>query len=333
MVKKISLFIAAALVAASLCACGPSDGFTADFFAMDTYMSVKTCGADGTGTVRNEAKRLEALFSVTDEESEIGTLNAEGRVEASDETLELIGKALEISEMTDGALDITVYPAVRTWGFTTDEYAVPSPGELEELRGRIDYSKIQIKDGVVTVPDGFEVDLGAVAKGYLGDRVSGILKSAGITSAIADLGGNITAVGSRPDGSPWRVAIRDPNGEDQIGVVEVIDKNVVTSGGYERYFTDENGVKRFHIIDPATAEPADGGLLSATVIGEDGTLCDGLSTAIFVMGAEKAADLWRRVGGFEMILLTERGEALVTDGIAESFSLAEDSGYELKVIG
>ena len=332
MIKKIAIFSAAVFTVLALYACASSE-HTSDFFAMDTYMSVKTYGTDAAATVKGEAERLESLFSVTDDVSEIGILNANGRIEASDETIELIERALEISRMTDGALDITVYPAVRAWGFTTGEYAVPSPEKIEELRSLIDCTKVTVDGNTVSVPDGYMVDLGAVAKGYLGDRVRDILKNAGVTSAIADLGGSIVTVGGKPDGSPWRVAIRDPNGDGSVGVIEVKDKCVVTSGGYERYFTDENGVKRWHIIDPATAEPADAGLLSATVIGEDGVLCDGLSTALFVMGAEKAEAMWRKEGGFEMILVTKTGDVLVTDGINDSFSLSEGSPYELKVIG
>ena len=332
MIKKIAILSAAVFTALALYACAPGE-HTSDFFAMDTYMSVKTYGVDAAETVKGEAERLESLFSVTDDVSEIGILNANGRVEASDETIELIERALYISGMTDGALDITVYPAVRAWGFTTGEYAVPSPEKIEELRSLIDCTKVTVDGNTVSVPDGYMVDLGAVAKGYLGDRVRDILKNAGITSAIADLGGSIVTVGGKPDGSPWRVAIRDPNGDGSVGVIEVKDKCVVTSGGYERYFTDENGVKRWHIIDPATAEPADAGLLSATVVGEDGVLCDGLSTALFVMGAEKAEAMWRKEGGFEMILVTKTGDVLVTDGIIDSFSLSEGSPYELKVIG
>ena len=333
MVKKITAVIIAALTSAAFIACSASCEYSSDFFAMDTYMSVKTYGTDATGAAEDEARRLEALFSVTDAESEIGKLNANGRVDASDETVELIEKALEISGITDGALDITVYPAVRAWGFTTGEYSVPSPEKIEELRDLIGFTNVKTDGNTVSVPDGYMVDLGAVAKGYLGDRVRDILKNEGVTSAIADLGGSIVTVGGKPDGSPWRVAIRDPNGDGSFGVIEVRDKCVVTSGGYERYFTDEDGVKRWHIIDPATAEPADAGLLSATVIGEDGALCDGLSTALFVMGAEKAEATWRKEGGFEMILVTITGDVLVTDGIKDSFSLSEGSPYELKVIG
>ncbi|MBR3639821.1 MAG: FAD:protein FMN transferase [Clostridia bacterium] len=333
MIKKLSFLFAAVFVLLPLSACGASGEYSSDFFAMDTYMFVKTYGSDVSRAVKDEAERLESLFSVTDADSEIGILNANGSVEASDETIDLIERAVEISGATEGALDITVYPAVKAWGFTTGEYAVPSPEKIEELRSLIDCTKIRIEGYTVSVPDGFMIDLGAVAKGYLGDRVRDILKNAGITSAIADLGGNIVTVGSRPDGTPWRVAIRDPNGDGSVGVFEVTDRSVVTSGGYERYFTDENGVKRWHIIDPSAAEPADGGLLSATVIGEDGVLCDGLSTAIFVMGAEKAEAMWRKEGGFEMILVTKTGDVLVTDGIIDSFSLSEGSPYELKVIG
>ena len=307
-----------------------------EFFAMDTYMSAKVYGdADAAEIPEAESRRLEALFSVTDETSEISRINASGSLDASEDTARLISAALGICRMTDGALDITVYPAVRAWGFTTGEYRVPDDGELQAIKEMIDYSAVSVTGTAVTAPEGAALDLGAVAKGYLGDRIAALLRESGVGSALIDLGGNIVAVGAKPDGSPWRIAIRDPAAGDEggtVGVIEATDVSVVTSGGYERYFTDEDGVRRSHIIDPSTARPADSGLLSATVVGRDGTLCDGLSTAVFVMGADRAAELWRGANGFEMILVTEGGEILLTEGIADVFTQAEGSAYGVRVI-
>ena len=148
------------------------------------------------------------------------------------------------------------------------------------------------------------------------------MKQGGAASALLDLGGNIQAVGSKPDGSPWRVAIRDPAGDGNIGVVEVADQVVVTSGGYERYF-EEDGVLYWHIIDPATGWPARSGLTSVTVVGESGLLCDGLSTALFVMGREGALEHWRQHRDFEAVLVSEDGSVTITAGLEGRFTPAD----------
>lgn len=165
------------------------------------------------------------------------------------------------------------------------------------------------------------LDLGAVGKGYAGDVIAELLRENGVTSALLDIGGNIQAIGSKTDGSDWRLGIRDPFGEGNVGVLSVSDKAVVTSGSYERYFIGEDGKQYGHIIDPSTGYPAESGLMSAAVIAKEGKLCDALSTSLFVMGLDKAADYWRGNKNFDMILITEDGEIYITEGIKDSFSL------------
>ena len=188
----------------------------------------------------------------------------------------------------------------------------------------MDFTQIQIEDNTipaVTVPTGVQLDLGALAKGYASDKAAEILRENGIEHALINLGGSIMTIGGNPNGSPWKIGIRNPFSLDEnIGVLEVTDKAVVTSGSYERFFTAEDGNTYHHIIDPATGCPAESGLVSVTVIGDSGIMCDALSTALFVMGAEKAAEYHREKGGFDMILVTEEGEILITDGIDHSFS-------------
>jgi len=184
----------------------------------------------------------------------------------------------------------------------------------------------------VTVGEGMQLDLGSVAKGYTGDRVTDLFRNAGVTSAILNLGGNVQTLGAKPDGKPWRVAVNDPLGNGYAGVIEVADKAVITSGGYERYFVEDGTVYR-HIIDPADGYPVDNGLLSVTIIGDEGVLCDAFSTALFVMGADRAAEFWQTSDDFEAILLTEDGEILVTEGIAADFEpLGDWSAAPLTVL-
>ena len=305
---------------------------SSQIFAMDTVMSLEIYG-DGAQEQLNEAVetiyRLEGLWDVTDQGSEVWALDHSGGdwVDLSPETADLLAQALELCALTGGALDLTAYPAVRAWGFTTGEYRVPSQEELDALVPLIDYTKLELEDGRARLPEGMELDLGAVAKGYTGAYLAQMLREAGVTSALLSLGGNVQTVGAKPDGSPWRVAIQDPDSQQQatLGVVEVADQAVITSGGYQRYF-EANGETYWHIMDPDTAAPARSGLRSVTVIGSDGTVCDALSTALFVMGAEKAAAFWQEnlSLGVELVLVEEDGTVLITQGLEDSFQLSQE---------
>ncbi|MBQ4166370.1 MAG: FAD:protein FMN transferase, partial [Oscillospiraceae bacterium] len=135
-----------------------------------------------------------------------------------------------------------------------------------------------------------------------------------------------------PDGTPWRVGVKAPDGSGNVAVLELIDSAAVTSGGYERYFIGEDGKRYCHILDPETGYPADSGLASVTIIGREGKLCDALSTAVYVMGASKAEELWRSRGDFEMLLLTNSGDMLVTAGLQDRLSVEESFSGELKII-
>lgn len=323
-VKRVFAFLLAPLLLLPY-GCAPAQPLERTFFAMDTVMTLRLYqGGDGSLLDRAEARvrELEGLWSVTDGTSEISTLNHDGSAELSPETADLLRTALDMCRRTDGALDISTYPVLRAWGFTTGEYSVPGGEAIAALLPLVDYGRVALEAGAAALPPGMEIDLGSVAKGYTGDALAALLKQGGAASALLDLGGNIQAVGSKPDGSPWRVAIRDPAGDGNIGVVEVADQVVVTSGGYERYF-EEDGVLYWHIIDPATGWPARSGLTSVTVVGESGLLCDGLSTALFVMGREGALEHWRQHRDFEAVLVSEDGSVTITAGLEGRFTPAD----------
>lgn len=335
--KKTASFLAALLLTlAPLTACGEQE-HTVSVLAMDTVMELTAYGGNSQAALEkceSRIRELDSLLSVTDKESEIYAANHSGGrpVALSDDTASLLEAALALCAATGGALDVTVYPVVRAWGFTTGTYRVLEDAELKQLLRRVDYKKVRLGGGTLTLPEGMELDLGGVAKGFAGDVLLDLLREEGVESAILSLGGSIHTLGARPDGSPWRVAVRAPEGDGYAGVLEVRDKSVVTSGGYERYF-EKDGEAYWHIIDPATGCPARSGVLSATVVGEDGALCDGLSTALFVLGPEKAEALWRARRDFDFVLLLDGGAALVTEGLADSFSLIDGwSDHPLQVV-
>lgn len=321
--KKTVVFAAALTLLLTSCASDNSTHQTA-FFSMDTYMEITACGAGAESALASckaEIQALDSLLSVTDENSDIGRINAAGSATVSADTAEIIRCALQTGGETGGALDITVYPVLKEWGFTASEYRVPDGERIADLLQAVDYAQVQLDGGTVTVPEGVQLDLGSLAKGYASDKAAEILRESGVTSALINLGGNIMTIGYNPKGGPWRIGIRDPFSLDEnIGVLEVADKAVVTSGSYERCFTAEDGTTYHHIIDPSTGAPARSGLVSVTVIGDSGIRCDALSTALFVMGAEKAEEYYREKGDFDMILVTEGGEIFITKGIEDCFT-------------
>ena len=293
------------------------------FFAMDTVMTVTAPGADDDllAACEDEVRRLEALFSVTDEGSEIAALNESGQAALSEETARVLGFALEEAELTGGALDVTLYPVVRAWGFTTGDYRVPTDAELDALRARVGWAQVQLDNNTARVPEGVMVDLGAVAKGYASDRLAALLRERGALSALIDLGGNIYCVGAKPDGSPWRIGVRDPKDPaGYVGALSVTDRAVITSGSYERYFTAEDGTVYGHIFDPATGRPAENGVISATVVGASGLECDALTTALYVMGIERATALLQSLDGVEAVLVDDQGALWITGGLKSAFT-------------
>ena len=306
-------------------------------FTMDTVMSFTFYSGDEKEArhVQNQMTttitRLDSLLCVNNEFSDVTKINrAEGQTVKVDwSTAQLLSRALELCEVTGGALDITAYPAVKAWGFTQKEHRVPSPDELAKLAEKIDYSAVGLEEDTVTLPAGMEMDLGAVAKGFAGDQLAGTIQDAGISSALLDLGqSTIAAVGSKPDGAPWRIGLVDPARPGAyFAVVELEDMAMGTSGGYQRYF-EQNGVTYWHILDPDTAAPARAGLASVTVVAPSAMTCDGLSTALFVMGLEDGVQFWRDHPemAFEAVFVTEEGRIYRTAGLEDRFSLAE--GYE-----
>lgn len=311
---------------------GRQEEYSRSFFAMDTYMTfmVYDDSARDAQTVLERAEErlaeLEAMWSVTDENSDIYAINhSKGQGAAvHEETAELLSFALEMSKETGGALEPTLYPVLTAWGFTTGENQIPPEDRIEELLETTGYERVGMEEDKVTLEDGMMLDLGAVGKGYAGDEAAQTIRDSGITSALLDIGGNIQAVGSKPDGSDWKLGLRNPFEDGIFGVLEISDRAVVTSGNYERYFIGEDGVRYGHIVDPVTGHPVNNGVASVTVISEEGKLCDALSTALFVMGKEKAVEYWKQHHNFEMILVTENKEIYITDGIKGKFNLQSE---------
>ena len=319
-------FAAVLLAALVLTGCGPKqpEAHEAQLFAMDTLMSLRIWGDEALVTQTEDTLRsLEALLSATAEDSDIARLNRDGTAELQPQTADLLQQALDCAARTGGAFDPPVYPLVCLWGFPSGEYHIPTEAELTGALAHTGPQHLQLDGAAAALDAGCSVDLGGIAKGYAGQQAAELLREKGVTSALLNLGGNVQTIGSKPDGGAWQIAVKNPHSKEPMMVVSVRDKAVVTSGGYERYF-EQDGKTYWHIMDPKTGRPADSGLLAVTVIGEDGAVCDGLSTSLFVMGLEKAAALWAESSDFEAIFIAADGTVYITDGLKEDFSLLSD---------
>lgn len=307
-------------------------------FAMDTYMEFTAYGKNSEKAVDaaiEEVQKLDAMLSAENSKSEVYALNEQGNLQATDDLAELILRGKEIYQETDGLFDDTIYPVMKLWGFPTGNYHVPTAAEVQKKLALVDGNKVEIqtrdsdekgrdskeKTKFVTLGADQQIDFGGIAKGYTGQKLAELFQEYGVSSALVSLGGNIQAIGTKPDGSSWKVGIRDPKGgqQDYIGVLSVENQAVITSGGYERYF-EEDGKTYIHIINPRTGYPADGDLLSVTIVSRDGTLADGMSTALYIMGYEKACQFWRqRREEFNVILVTDDGKIHISENLKENF--------------
>jgi len=279
-----------------------------------------------------EIERLENLLSVNIPSSDVSLVNrasGEYPVKVTEETGVLLERALEWSERTGGAFDPTVGKIVKLWGIGTESAAIPGSEQLKQAVELTNFRKISVvhkaEGTFVQTAKGQRLDLGGIAKGYVTDKVRALLINEGIGSALIDLGGNIAVFGNSPKPGNWKIGLQHPfmpRGE-YFGVAEVSDVSVVTSGAYERYF-ESGGIRYHHIFDPATGYPARSDLASVTIISEDSTDADALSTALFVMGFEKGISFLRELKNIEAVLVTKKPEGTVvyvTKGLSEGFVL------------
>ena len=212
---------------------------------------------------------------------------------------------------------------MKEWGFTDKQYKVPDPQTLLRLCDELKKADINVdrENKTISLSENTAIDFGGIAKGYASEKARDILSQCNIKSAMINLGGNVCALGHKPDGNNWKVAIKSPfDSEKQLGIVSVHDKAVITSGGYERYF-EKDSVRYHHIIDPFTGYPADNGIISVTIISDDPTLADALSTALYVMGKEKAISFWKNNSDlFDLVICDEDNNLYVTEGVADVFT-------------
>lgn len=305
-----------------LAGCQPRQ-LTQSAYALDTYCTVTLQG--GEQSTLDSAMGLlsyyDNLFSATRPGSDIYRLNhAQGQpVAVNQETYELLAFCIQLHELTGGAFDITLYPVSQLWDFKGGDAALPDPEALDRALALRGVDRIHLlPSGQVQLSDGAQVDLGGVAKGYIGMRMAEQIGQDGaVASGVLDLGGNIQCMGKKTDGAPFVVGVKDPlQPERLMGRLQAPGgMAVVTSGVYERGF-DLDGVRYHHLLDPQTGYPAQSGLAAVTVVCADGAMADALSTALFVLGEERALELLGRLEGVEALLVRADGSVRATDGLA-----------------
>ncbi|MDP7421864.1 MAG: FAD:protein FMN transferase [bacterium] len=290
-------------------------------FIMDTYCTIQVPGGKEVVPAINKAldrmQEVDAKFNAQDEESPIAEFNQKAIPVSDKEIVNMVRAALQISDRSGGAFDITVGPLLKLWGFYTDTTRVPAEDEIETVLERLGYRYLEIKEGyLVKRKSGVQIDLGGIAKGYAIREAVRVLKNEGITSALIDAGGDIYAHG-QVYGVPWRIGIRNPLGEGVLGVLDMSDLSVATSGSYERFF-EQDGIRYHHLLDPKTGYPA-GELIGVTVVCKDPMLADAWATALFVMGPEKGMELVETAGMAQVIMVTDEEELLCSSGLTRIF--------------
>ncbi len=305
-----------------------SNSYSSQIYALDTVIDITAYGENAQEAVSaatSEIYRLEKLLSVTDENSEIYKLNnGNGEMQTlSDDTYALLTLAKNISAETKGKFDPTIYPVLKLWGFTRSEYSVPSDDEITATLSKVDYENITLSDGnTVCLQNNAEVDLGGIAKGFIADKAAKAIEEARCTCALISLGGNVRTIGEKPSGENWSIGIKNPEGNDYFATLTAQDCSVITSGAYQRSFT-QDGKTYHHILDPQTGKPSESDAVSVTIIGKDGAMCDALSTAIFVGGTKFAEELQDE--NFEYVILAKDGNVYASSSLKGSLSLITNS--------
>ena len=332
-----------------LCQCqkkenGQVQTVTQSDIAMGTIVSanIHTIGTEEEGAevaagIFSRLKEVEKSYiSWRESESEIATVNeSAGNTQGTEITgkmEEFLTQTLEIAEKSNGALDPTIGELSRLWDIDGENPKVPKQEEIDALLKQDGYKSVTCDNQNVQLEENISIDLGAMGKGIGCDEAKELLtENADVTGAVISVGGSILTYGQKEDGSPWSVAVMDPlqSGENYMGVLSLEGENYVsTSGNYEKYF-EQDGVRYHHILNPDTGYPAESGLISVTIVTENGLLSDGLSTACFVLGLTEGMELVEEYQA-EAVFIDEDYNVYVSEGLKDKFQITEEGVYQLQ---
>ncbi len=317
--RKIVSVCALILAVCLLCSACGARAVTAAGFALNTVVSVSLYDGDETAAAGalTLCSQWERKLSRTVAESEISALNAAAGapVTLSAETAELLALAQKYEALSGGRFDVTVAPLSDLWDFNGDP-RVPAEEELAAARSRVGAEKLRLDGRTASLSGGAQVDLGAIAKGYIADRLTEALRAQGKTRGIVNLGGNVAVFGGGD--APFTVAVQKPFGQsgEYACTLSISDGAVVTSGVYERGF-EADGVWYHHLLDPRTGCPAQTGLWSVTVIAASAADADALATVLFLLGEAEGVALAERLPDVEAVFIRDGGSVRFTSGLAD----------------
>lgn len=340
MSKKVFCLIFSVIIVLSFSACQNKKTVSDEIYAMDTIVSIKifSCETDSDKAIDNARKTIEKyenLLSIT-KGTDIKKINSSKgqKVKIEKDTYDLIKTAVKCSELTDGAFDITIYPLMKAWGFDNMKYKVPSEKEISDALSLVGYRNIELlDDSTVSLKNGAQIDFGGIAKGFITGKVVESLYKDKVKSAIINAGGNVYTLGTKEKNKEFTVGVQDPdNSDDCFLTLSLKDNFAVTSGAYQRYF-EKGGKVYHHLMNPKTGKPVESDISSATVIGKDGTICDVYSTALYVMGIEKAIQFYKNNKNFDFILLNkDNTKVYISDSLKNLINLKDKEKIEINVI-
>lgn len=340
-IKWMALVLAMLLVAG--CSKPQSVRVDKEVFVLDTIVRFSIWTDETIDEMRanellRESERLcfyyEKMLSKSIDSSDIYRLNhADGaKVAVSEKTAFLIEESMRYSELTDGYFDITVLPIKDLWDFKAEDPVIPTQEQIDEAVRKVGFKNIMLGEAAEYIDsegevqtgreawlkNGATIELGGIAKGFIADEISAMLKEQGVKKGIINLGGNVLMIGEKEPGTPWKVGIQDPEGtpNDYMGTVSVVDRSVVTSGVYQRFF-EKDGKIYHHLLDPFEGRPTDNGLASVTIFSPSSIDGDALSTSCFVLGLEKGLALAEKLEDVEAVFITTDGEIVQTSGMSK----------------
>lgn len=340
-IKKALLSAVIFASAVLLSACGEAAQYDVTVNALNTSVTLTAFGKKAEGALRNAAQTVTALDAMVDPELTTSVCyainHAQGeQINITGQVADMLLNAKEINERTEGAFDLSVYPILDLWGFNDGKYYVPTDAEIAEVLARECMADMAINkfptSGTysVSIPSYGEICFDSCDRGCACKYAVEAMSKAGVESGIVSMSGCIQTLGLKPDGTNWNIGIIDPkNPGSYLGVLTAGQTAVVTSAAYTRHMP--GFPKYHHLFNPASGYPVSNSLLSVTIVCDDGTLADCLSTAMYVMGQTKALNYWRTYGGFDMIIINDSGEVICTSGLLERFDL-KNSNYSLSFV-
>lgn len=349
MSRKNKLLILLTLVlSVTLAACGKKEAveinkepYSDRQFLMGTYVNIQIYDADKEAVLKKAFDRVKTLadkITVNEPGSEVDKINEQAGiapVKVSEDVFPLISEAYRYSQESDAGFDLAIGPITQLWHIGFDDARKPEQAEIDEALKLVRHEKVIIDEDAQTVfleEKGMELDLGAIAKGYITDEVAKVLQANDVTTAIIDLGGNVFVLGHSPrkESGDWTVGIQDPNQARNtiVGTVPASNKSLVTSGIYERNLT-VNGETFHHLFDPKTGYPFENEIAGVTIVSDRSIDGDALSTVVFSMGVAEGLAHVNQLKGVDAIFVTLDDEIILSNGLTETFKLSEDTAYKV----